>query len=297
VQRIFGEPVTDVRYDHAEGPAWDGVTGSLLWLDQHVGDVLLGEWNPAAGTLTPTRSFAVGTSIGAAVPAREPTDGWLLAAGRGFARLGTDGAVQRLAEPEEGTPGRIRMNDGKCDAQGRFWAGSMSEDGVQGAATLYRLDPDLTLTAVLRGVTISNGLAWSADGGTLFHADTPTQRIDAFTVTGDGTLRDRRTVVHLPDGVGLPDGMCIDGEGALWVAMWGGHAVRRYSPAGELLAVVEVDAAQVISCCFGGPQLDTLFITTSQEGLDDAARAADPQSGRLFAAAVGVCGEPAARFG
>jgi sugar lactone lactonase YvrE len=189
------------------------------------------------------------------------------------------------------------MNDGKCDAQGRFWAGSMSEDEVTGAATLYRLDPDLTLTPVLRDVTISNGLAWSADGRTFFYADTPTQRVDAFTVTDEGTLTDRRTVVRLPDGAGLPDGMCIDTEGALWVALWGGHAVRRYAPTGELLAVVEVDAAQVSSCCFGGPALDTLFITTSQEGMDGAARAADPNAGRLFAAAVGVTGTPAARFG
>jgi len=159
---------------------------------------------------------------------------------------------------------------------------------------LYRLDPDLTLTVALTGVTISNGMAWPGDQ-TMYYIDTPTGRVDRFRVRDDGTLADRTPVIEV-DG-GAPDGMCIDDEGCLWVALWGGHAVHRYAPTGELLAVVAVDAPQVSSCCLGGADGRTLFITTSQEGMSADDRARHPHPGKLFSVDVGVTGRPAAAFG
>jgi len=166
---------------------------------------------------------------------------------------------------------------------------------TSGAGSLYRLDPDLEVTVVLTGVTISNGLAWAADSETLYYIDTPTRRVDRFRVSADGGLADRTPVVIVDRG--FPDGMCIDDDGCLWVALWGGHAVHRYAPTGELLAAVDVDAPQVSSCCLGGADGRTLFITTSQEGMDVTRRALHPQSGRVFCVEVDTPGRPAAMFG
>jgi sugar lactone lactonase YvrE len=292
VQRFVSRPVTDRRYDHAEGPTWDSRSGRLAWVDLHVGRLHIGEWR--GERVAEGGSYEVGEPLGAAVPRR--SGGWLLAAGRGFAVLDEDGTVRRMAQPAADMPGDGRMNDGKCDRQGRFWAGSMADDDHPGSAALYRVDTDATVSTALDGLTVSNGLDWTDDGRTMYFIDTPTRRIDAFAVTEDGRLQDRRPVVEIPEDAGLPDGMTLDAEGTLWVALWGGRAVRRYASDGTLLAVVEVDAEQVSSCCFGGPELDVLFITTSQEGMDRGERAADSQAGRLFAANVGVRGRPAHPF-
>lgn len=294
MRRYSSRPVTDEPNEHAEGPCWDARTGHLLWIDQYAGLVIVGDFDSVASRVNVVRTYDLGSPVGAVVPSRAFGGGWLTASAQGFAHLADDGAVTLLAQPEADTPARTRMNDGKCDALGRFWAGSMAFDKSDGAGSLYRLDPDLTVTVALRDVTISNGLAWSADGTQLYYIDTPTQRVDRFQVSSDGALHDRTTVVGIEDG--FPDGMCIDDQDRLWVAVWGGHAVHRYSTEGELLAVVDVDAAQVSSCCFGGPDGRTLFITTSQEGYGAAELAADPLAGRLFCAAVDASAAPAASF-
>jgi sugar lactone lactonase YvrE len=295
VRRYSSTPVTSEANEHAEGPCWDARTDRLLWIDQYAGLVIAGEFDPAGPSLTPVHTYRLGHPVGAVVPSLAFGGGWLTASAAGFAHLAEDGGLTLLAQPERDSAIRMRMNDGKCDDHGRFWAGSMAWDKVDGAGSLYRLDPDLTVTVALRGTTISNGLAWTADGGQLYYIDTPTGRVDRFRVGPDGALSDRTPVVQVQGG--FPDGMCIDGEGCLWVALWGGSAVHRYSPDGELLAVVDVDAAQVSSCCFGGPDGDTLFITTSQEGYDAQQQAADPQAGKLFCARVDASAPPAAAFG
>jgi sugar lactone lactonase YvrE len=239
------------------------------------------------------RSFQVGVPVGAVVPSIGPGGGWLLAAGHGFAHLSHDGTVTWLGQPEADAGQRMRMNDGKADPRGAFWAGSMAFSKQPGAGSLYRLDPDGTITVARTCTTISNGLAFSPDGDRLYYIDTPTQRVNRFHVTADGRLTDQATVVTIDASLGHPDGMCIDTEGCLWVALWDGSAVHRYSPAGELLAIVEVDAPQVSSCTFGGPDLSTLFITTSAENMTDAQRAHHEHSGKLFCADVGVCGRSA----
>src|SRR5262249_54461557 len=142
---------------------------------------------------------------------------------------------------------RMRMNDGKCDPSGAFWAGSMAWDKTNGAGTLYHLGPQGDLTVALRDLTISNGLAWSSDGTHMYFIDTPTQHVDRFDLDSGGRLTNRTTVVTIDPQEGQPDGMAIDAEDCLWVALWNGWSVRRYSPAGKLLATVEVDAPQVSS--------------------------------------------------
>ncbi len=282
---------------HAEGPLWDDRIGRLVWVDQYRGLVQIARPGPETDELEIERTFELGCAVGAIVPAGAPGDGWFLACAAGFAHLSGDGALQLLAQPEQGLAGRNRMNDGKCDPRGRFWAGSMARDKRAGAGTLYRLDGDLSVHVVLSEVTISNGLAWSPDGSRMYYIDTPTHRIDRFDVDRHGAITRRRALALLDERDGVPDGLCIDDEGCLWVALWGGSAVRRHSPRGEVLATVSVEAPQVSSCCFGGVDRRTLYITTSQEDMGPAERSRHPLSGRVFAVRLPVGGPPAARFG
>ena len=207
---------------------------------------------------------------------------------RGFALVdGWREPVRRLRELWT-DPG-VRMNEGGCDPHGAFYCGSMAYDVEAGAGSLYRLDPDGTVDVVVSGVTISNGLAWSPDGGTAYYVDTPTQRIDAFDYEQGRGLSGRRAVVEVSSEDGSPDGLTIDSEGCLWVALWGGGAVRRYTPDGRLDAVVPLPVSQVTACTFGGAGLDQLYITTSRDGL---ATGDQPEAGALFRLTPGVRGLP-----
>jgi sugar lactone lactonase YvrE len=284
------EVCLDERAGHAEGPLWDDVLGELLWVDLNAGLVRRATW--AAPRLSVVYTYRLGEAVGAVVPCADPADGWIVASEFGFARLLTDGSVHRLAEPERGHAGRTRMNDGAADPRGRFWAGSMAHDRTPGVGSLYRLDGE-HVVRVLADVTISNGLAWRSPNE-FFYIDTPTQRVDLVTVDGD--LVHRETAFRIAPALGAPDGMAIDAEGALWVALWGGSAVMRFSQRGEVLARVDVAATQVSSCCFGGEGLTTLFITTSQEGFTSAQAAADLHAGKLFAVDTEIPGLPADRF-
>lgn len=292
MHRYHSTAATATRCEHAEGPIWDARTGQLVFLDQFDGLVHVADYAADTARLSVRRTYGLGCAVGAVVPTRDAGGGWLTACARGFARLVADREIDMLDQP---APAWTRMNDGKCDDLGRFWAGSMAWAKTPGAGSLYRLDPDLSVTIVLGDVTISNGLAWAADSDVMYYIDTPTRRVDRFRVRDDGSLTDRTPVVTVQGG--FPDGMCIDDDGCLWVAIWGGHAVRRYTPDGELLAVVEVDAPQVSSCCLGGADGRTLFITTSQEGMDAVQRAQHPQSGKVFCVDVDTPGQPAAMFG
>ena len=274
-----------------EGPAWDERRGVLVWVDIWAGHVHL--YDPASGS---DRHLAVGQPVGAAVPRR--SGGLVLAVRDGFAFLDDDGTLTVVAEVEVDRP-ENRMNDGKCDRHGRFWAGTMAGEYWRrtGAGALYRLDPDGSVTKMVDGVTISNGLAWSADDRTMYYIDTPTQRVDAFDYDADtGDIANRRPVVQIPKEDGSPDGMTIDAEGFLWVALYGGSAVHRYSPDGELERVVRLPASNVTSCAFGGPDLDDLFITSARQELSDEQLAAQLHAGALFDHRPGVRGLPVERF-
>src|SRR5918999_4891566 len=176
-----------------------------------------------------------------------------------------------------------RMNDGKCDPAGRFWAGTMAMDGARGRGALYRLDADRSVARMLGAVSVSNGLAWSADSSTMYYIDTPTGSVDAFEFDADaGAISGRRPFVKIDGGDGMPDGMTIDSEGGLWVALWGGGAVHRYDAGGRLDGIVEVPASLTTSCTFGGSDLGDLYITTASTGLGEAELRDQPLAGSLF---------------
>lgn len=287
------ELLLDARAELAEGPVWDEADGTLVWVDILAGHVH--RLDP--GGRGDTR-IEVGEPVGCAVPRRG--GGLVLATEHGFALVdaGAASAVPFASVAGAADGPAWRMNDGACDPDGRLFAGTMAYDSTPGAAALHRLDSDGAVTRVLDGLTISNGIGWSPDGGTMYLVDTPTRRVDAFAFDAEaGTLAARRTVVEIAPGAGDPDGLTVDADGAIWVALWGGGAVHRYAPGGRLDRVVELPASHVTSCAFGGPGRRTLFVTTARAGLTAAQLQAEPHAGGVFAVAdAGVEGLPTARF-
>jgi sugar lactone lactonase YvrE len=263
----------------SEGPRWDAERGELLWVDILGGTLHRGR--PGIdGALESVETITLGRHVGAVAPAT--TDGYVLAASTGFLHVDDAGAVSELAQPAAGRRD-VRMNDGACDAHGRFWAGTMAYDESPGAGVLYRLELDGSCTTVLTGLTISNGIGWSPDGATMFLVDSGTSRVDAFDFdASSGDISRRRTIVTIEEPGVAPDGLTVDEDGGIWVALWGGGAVRRYRPDGALLTAVPLPVDRPTSCAFGGPDRSTLFVTTARHGLDAAALSRQPHAGRVF---------------
>ncbi|MGW7318499.1 SMP-30/gluconolactonase/LRE family protein [Streptomyces sp. NPDC054865] len=283
-----------------EGPVWHAGHGDLLWVDITAGLVhraRLVDRDDDSGLpdLGPGTTLSLDRTVGAVAPCA--SGGFLAAAGTSFLRVDDAGVVTPFAAPvipDDGTP--RRFNDAKCDPAGRLLAGTMAHDATRGAGTLYRLDPDGTVTSLLSPVTISNGLGWSPDGRLLYYADSPTRRVDVFDHDpATGALSARRPFADIGPA-GLPDGLSVDTEGRVWVAVWGAGQVRAYTPGGALHAVVTVPASQVSSCAFAGPGLDLLMITTAADGLTAEQLAAEPHAGRIFICRPGATGVPVPPF-
>ena len=278
----------------SEGPRWHEEAGELLWVDIlgarfHRGSIA------ADGTLGVVATVEFDRHVGAVAPALG--GGYVLAAGTGYLFVDAAGTVSELAQPE-GDRTDVRMNDGACDPQGRFWAGTMAYDESPEAGALYRLDLDGTCATVLTGLTISNGIGWSPDGTTMYLADSGTGRVEAFDFDGGrGSISGRRTLVHVERSGVVPDGLTVDAEGGVWVALWGGGEVRRYAADGSLLTTVRVPVERPTSCAFGGPDRATLFVTTGRAGLDEVALARQPEAGHVFRVdGLGVRGVPCAPY-
>lgn len=285
------ELILDAKATLGEGPVWDARRQVLLWVDIEAGR--LHEFDPATGH---NRTIELGQRVGAVVP--RARGGVMLAMQRGFASL--DPATEAItfwADPEAHLPNN-RFNDGKCDPRGRFWAGTISLDRRPGAASLYCLEPDGTVRTMLRGVTNSNGIAWSLEQDTLYYIDTPTRQVTAFDYEPrTGTIDHPRAVITIPPDSGKPDGMTIDAEGMLWIALWDGGCVGRWDPrTGRLLERLAVPARRVTSCAFGGPDLGDLYITTARVGLSERELSEQPGAGGLFRARPGVRGVVAFAF-
>lgn len=275
-----------------ERPVWDASASRLIWVDINAGQLhQLDAWSG-------DRVIAsAGVPVGAAAP--RAAGGYVLAAADGFRLAGADGMVGPAARPA-GMPGHVRFNDGACDPAGRFWAGTAATGGQPGAGSLYRLDPDGSVTEVLRGVTESNGLGWNPAATVFYYTDSgePQSRVRAFGFDlGTGTLGDEHDLIRFAPGDGVADGLVVDADGCLWIAMWDGGCVRRYSASGELLGVYPVPASRPTCPGFGGPDLDELFLTTAWEGLDGEQRSAEPLAGHLLRARPGVRGLAMACFG
>jgi sugar lactone lactonase YvrE len=279
---VLAEQFTDPVAFHAEGPVWSEAWGGLRWVDMFAGDILSLDGD------TVTRRN-VGSFVAALRPRR--SGGAVIALERGFA---LEDAAGRLTRQDElWTDNGMRLNEGGCDPEGRFYCGSMAWDQRTGAGVLYRLDGDGKVTAAQENLTISNGLEWSPDGSLAYYNDTPTGRVAVFDYDAESGLTGLRTFAEIPSDAGYPDGLTVDSAGGVWVALYAGGAVRRYTPDGVLDGVVRVGVDRVTACTFGGAHLDRLFITTSREGL---APGEDPLAGSLFVADVGVTGRPVREF-
>lgn len=275
-----------------EGARWDARRDELLHVDIVAGRVYRDRVG-ADGGLVPVRAYRVPGTVGAITPI-EGDDGWLLAAGRGFVHLRPDGRKRTLAEV---APAGTRMNDAACDPQGRFWAGTLADDHRAGGGALYRLDRDGRIEQVLVGLTISNGLAWSLDGGTMYLVDSIPGVLHAFDFDGEaGTISGGRVLITVPEEVGAPDGLTVDAAGDLWVAIYGGGCVRRHAPDGMLRQVLEVPAEQSTSCAFGGPGMTRLYVTTATEGWSNERRRTEPAAGRVYRLDTDAIGRPALPF-
>ncbi len=279
------EQLTDSDIYHGEGPCWSAGWGGLRFVDMLAGDVL--QLDASTGAVSRTHVGEV-----AAVIRPRASGGAVLALKDDF--VVTDGPLtelRRVAGVVHDTG--IRLNEGGCDPDGRFYCGSMAYAETPHAGSFYRLDPDGEVTVVQRGVSISNGFDFSPDGSRAYYVDTPEHRIDVYDYSAETGLTGRRRWVDVPADAGGPDGLVVDAEGGVWLALMGGGAVRRYAADGSLDAVIELPVRQVTACTFGGDDLATLFITTSQIGADlDAHRA----SGALFSVDPGVRGRPALTF-
>jgi sugar lactone lactonase YvrE len=268
-----------------EGPVWDPDRNLLVWVD--ITRNAVHQYSPGSGH---DDVIPVGRHVGAAAP--RTRGGLVLALQDGFGLLETDtGRVEIIAGTEADKPGN-RMNDGKCDSAGRFWAGTMSYNLAAGAGSLYRLDADHQVSTVLSNLTLSNGLGWSPDDRTMYFIDSVTQGIDVFAYDATtGSIRSRRRLIEISKEQGMPDGMAVDADGCIWVALWGGWAVQRYTPDGHLDRVVRLPVGQVTSCAFGGWDLGDLYITTAAHQLEGDALAEQPRAGGLFCCRPGPVGQ------
>ncbi|MFL5864256.1 MAG: SMP-30/gluconolactonase/LRE family protein [Solirubrobacteraceae bacterium] len=286
--RVFAAtPVSEDHYMLAEGPVWDEARERVLWVDINAGTVHGGTLD--GDLVRPEMRLRFDETVGAVVSA---PDGQLLVAGarRLYHVVGEARCTVRaeVIAPSK----RSRLNDGACDPAGRFLVGSMALDARRGEDCLYRLEHDGELAVLDTDLTLSNGLAWSPAGDVMYSVDTIPGVVWARPYNPAG--RDwgkRREVVRVAHG-GSPDGLCVDTDGNLWVAIWGGGEVRCYTPAGERLATVSVPAPHTTSVAFVGARRDALLITTATDQLSAAQLDAFPLSGRLFMAHVGATGVP-----
>jgi sugar lactone lactonase YvrE len=282
--------VLDARLELGEGPVWDAARERLLFVDIMRGHVH--EFDPASGR---DRVVAVGQPVGAVSPTAHGD--WVVAARDGFFRVDPASGRTALIAHVERDDRETRMNDGYVDARGRFWAGTMGMGGVRERGSLYRLDADGTVTRHVTGVTISNGLDWSPDGRLMYHADTGLGRVDVFDFDEEsGTIANRRPFVTIDEQEGSPDGLVVDAEGGVWLALWQGGAVRRYRADGSLDQEVAMPVTLVTKCAFGGRDLMDLYITTAWIDLDAAARARQPLAGGVFRLRPGIAGRAAVPF-
>lgn len=290
MSQTFPQPrvVDAARARLGEGPVWDDRTRTLFWVD--VLNHRVHQFFPERGT---GRVFEVGDLVGSL--ALTGADALLLALRHRLARLDlATGEVEPLLDVEADRP-HNKLNDGKPDARGRFWFGSFSQE--EGAAALYRYDPDGTLHVMQEGLTGSNGLGWSPDGGTFYLTDSGEKTIYAYAFdAAAGRLGERRVFADLSGRDATPDGLTVDEQGHLWSAQFDGGEILRFAPDGTQVARIEVSAPRTTSCAFGGPSRSHLYVTTASVGLSEQEIDENFHSGDLFCVETDVVGLPFHRF-
>ncbi len=279
--------VFDAKATLGEGPVWDGCRQMLFWVD--IEGKILHLYDPSTSE---KKRWPFDEMPGAAVPKEDGNI--LLALEKGLATFNFETETLARHPVLENTDPMMRYNDGKVGPNGHFYIGSMHKEFKPGSGNLYRISKDFTCDVQVTNTTISNGMAWSADHKTLYYIDSPTYTVFSFDFEiRTGLLSNKNALIKVPESYGSPDGMCIDSENMLWVAHWGGHCIRRWNPhTGAILETIEVDAPQVTSCCFGGKDLKTLYITTARSGLSPEELKEFPLSGGLFAYESNIKGTP-----
>ena len=285
------ELVIDSKSDLGEGAIWNYKTGELIWVN--ITGKILNFYHPKTGN---NKEMFTGQLIGTVVPTSN--ENVLVALQNGIYSLNPlTGTKKIIVNPEENLPNN-RFNDGKCDPAGRFWVGTMSMNGEEKAGALYRLNSDSTLHKMIEKVSISNGIVWSLDNKKMYYIDTPTQKVMAYNYNNEtGEISHPKLAVDVPKEMGSPDGMTLDSNGNIWVALWGGAAVACWNPeSGKLLDKIDVPAKNVTSCAFGDDDLQTLYITTARtdSGKDDLEKY--PNAGGVFKIRPGVSGIKACFF-
>jgi sugar lactone lactonase YvrE len=295
MREFVAEPCTTELYELGESCRWDEVRGELYWVDVITGRFFRAK---ADGTqIDIVAQYQVDGVITAVAPYEDRSDGWIVAMNQSIAHLDESGRIQELARPEGHQPKEVRTNDGAADPWGRFWIGSMAFNAEVGRGTLYRFHESTGAETMFGDLTISNGIGWSPDARTMYFIDTGPGIISAFDVDDRGEISGQRVLARFNvEEEGGPDGLCVDAEGAIWAAVWGGYEVRRYSPSGELLARVAVSTAQPSCCAIGGANGTTLYITTAYEDLSENQIAAEHDAGRLFCVDIDVAGAPLAPY-
>lgn len=275
-----------------EGPCWDAEEQTLYWVDTDLKCVH--KYCPYSGE---KKTYQLNQKVGVAV--KETAGTIICALENGFYRLNqNDGSVEYIVNPDSENPENI-FNDGKCDKEGNFWAGTVHREELAEKGSLYCLSTDFKCEPKYNGVTISNGIAWTEDYKTMYYIDTPTLQVAAFDYDMDTrTISNKRVAVEFSPEYGMPDGMTIDADGNLWVAMWGGYGVYKCNPrTGQILGKIDVPVANVTSCIFGGKDMDVLYITTAMAELTDDEKKAQPLAGGVFQVKTDTKGFPSNRFG
>lgn len=278
----------DSRHDLAEGPVW--FHDALYWVNINEGRLY--RHDATDDTLT---HFDVGSTLGVSLPTaggwwwngRERDCAWLHEA--------TGKVVPITAPITPSVPGNLRFNDGFCGPDGHPWVGSAALDGSRETASLYRADATGALQLALPDVTLSNGLGWSPDGTRFYYVDSLAHNLSVFDYdAASHEISNRRILREFPQDGSVPDGLSIDADGHIWLAIWGGSAVLRIdAQTGELLNRVDLPVTQVTSCCFGGPNNQTLYITSARAGLDNEALESQPLAGSIFRVEAQIAGLPA----
>jgi sugar lactone lactonase YvrE len=280
----------DIKASLGECPVWSVAEQVLYWVD--INAPSLNRFDPATARNT---TMPMPESIGCFALRRE--GGFVVALRGGIWLARPDGTLERKVAEAPYDPAHHRFNDGRCDPQGRFFAGTMNEKRDAYSAALFRLDHDFRVTRILDDLMISNGLAWSPDGRTMYHTDTPTLTIHAWNFDpASGIPSNKRVFSRFTHETDRPDGGAVDSGGCYWTALYRGGKVVRISPAGEVLAAFAVPAMCPTMCAFGGPDLSTLYVTTARQLRDDDELSRLPCSGGLFAMPVEVPGLPEPAF-
>lgn len=288
MRHLVAEPAVRVGADLGEGPVWDASRAQLLFVDIPRGRLYAADVSGELELLV-----EIDRPLGAAIPS-ESAGEVLLVTADGFSVLHADRSMTPLLDVYSARPD-IRFNDAKCDPAGRCFAGSLSLSGAPADGQLRRLDDGPRSEVVLGAIGLSNGLGWSPEGDTFYFTDTLSGRVDSFSYSPEaGRIEGRRPFVS--EAAGAPDGICVDDDGGVWVALWNGGRIHRYSPAGVLDAIVEVPVPHVTSCAFGGTDGRTLYITTARTDIDEQTLAGCPRAGDVFAVDTGHTGSPTPRW-